>query len=582
MLRDGEIAVAISKERITRKKNAYGFYGVCVDYCLEAAGITMDQIDLVVRTSYAASPSKLEAYLRYAGTDRKLSKEERPIALGHPWYGPASEKVIDISHHLAHAYSAFAPSPFDDGAVMIVDGIGSQRSDVTEPDCENSNHQTDGDRETASFYVFNGTNIEPVQKQWGPYHGHVLGDVFIQLHGLGALYSRTSAYIFSHWNRCGEVMGLAPYGKESMEPLVWLENGQLTFREWGDDLKHPFPGGTDREWEDSPHMDHWKDVAWRIQHDVESVLVAQAKSLQESTGKRNLALAGGVALNCVANGRIATESGFDQVFIQPAAGDDGTAIGCAYYGHLAVLDGSRSSSQTHSFFGKSYRDDDIRRGLRTSLSAIASKTTPDDLELQTAKLLADGKVVGWFQGGAEFGPRALGHRSILADPRRAEMKEIVNASVKFRQGFRPFAPSILEERMEDWFEERLGSPFMILAQHVLPEVRDKIPAVVHVDGSVRAQTVNAVANPRYHKLLQAFEQETGVPILLNTSFNLRGEPIVETPSDAVQSFLKCGLDALVIGSDLYVKRNGLKWTAKFIRNGAKVSFKIASWSKKFA
>jgi carbamoyltransferase len=295
-------------------------------------------------------------------------------------------------------------------------------------------------------------------------------------------------------------------------------------------------------------------MAWQVQHDTEDVLLHRAKWLRETTGAKNLCIAGGVGLNCVANGRIVREAGFDNVWIQPAAGDDGIAIGCAYYGHLAVLKGQRSFVMKHANLGRKYTDDHALKFLDKGLIRLETKKTPSsNICRDTAELISEGHVFGWFQGGSEFGPRALGNRSILADPREAKMKDIINEQVKHRQPFRPFAPIVLAERAEEIFEDCVESPFMLLAMKVRPEWRDKIPAVVHVDGTARVQTVCQDNNERLYKLLKEFDAITGVPVLLNTSFNVKGEPIVEEPQDAVECFLSTGIDYLALQDVLIEK-----------------------------
>ena len=304
-------------------------------------------------------------------------------------------------------------------------------------------------------------------------------------------------------------------------------------------------------------MRHWEDLAWRVQDDTENVLLARARWLRETTGAKNLCIAGGVALNCVANGRLARESGFEKVWIQPAAGDDGIAIGCAYYGYLEILKQRRSFVMDHSYVGKHYTDQDVDSALAKFLVRIQTTSVrSEDTCRDTATLLADQRVIGWFQGGSEFGPRALGNRSLLADPRKAGMKDILNKRVKHRQAFRPFAPIVLAERAKEIFEGEEDSPFMLLAKRVRPEWWDRIPAVVHVDGTARVQTVREQTNPVLYRLLREFEALTGVPVLVNTSFNVKGEPIVETPRDAVVCFLTTGIDNLIL-HDTLISKNAL-------------------------
>jgi carbamoyltransferase len=270
-----------------------------------------------------------------------------------------------------------------------------------------------------------------------------------------------------------------------------------------------------------------------------------------------LCIAGGVALNCVANGRLARESGFENVWIQPAAGDDGIAVGCAHYGYLEILKQRRSFVMDHSYVGKRYTERDVKDAISKFLVRIQiAATRSEDICRETAKLLAGQRVIGWFQGASEFGPRALGNRSLLADPRKAEMKDILNSRVKHRQAFRPFAPIVLAERAKEIFEGEEDSPFMLIAKRVRPEWRDRIPAVVHVDGTARVQTVREQTNPVLYRLLREFEALTGVPVLINTSFNVKGEPIVETPRDAVVCFLTTGIDNLIL-HDTLISKNAL-------------------------
>jgi carbamoyltransferase len=561
LLRDGAIAYAIAKERITRRKHATGLHREAVDYVLRAEGITLADVDLVVRNCYILRVEDLEERLAYQDMPAFLSEDERDTVADDPLFRRRSDKVVTVSHHLAHAYSAFAVSPFEEGVVMIVDGVGSYKADVTEP-FPGAEKVSPLARESESYYRFRGSEIECLKKVWMEPARGILSDEFFNMAGLGALYSRASTYVFGDWNKCGELMGLAPYGrKDRMKPLMEMRDGELHVPEWTAELNRPYLIDSGEKWEDSPAMSHWEDLAWRVQDDTETVLLERARWLRETTGAKNLCIAGGVALNCVANGRIAREAGFDKVWIQPAAGDDGIAIGCAYYGRLALQKQPRNFVMKHAFVGKPYTDKDVHEVTDKRLVKLATiAKQSDDICRDTAKVLADKQVVGWFQGGSEFGPRALGNRSIIADPRTAEMKDHLNNRVKFRQPFRPFAPIVLEERSNEIFEGDQDSPFMLLAKHVKPEWRDKIPAIVHVDGTARVQTVNKEQNPRLYGLLKAFDALTGVPVLLNTSFNVKGEPIVETPQDALECFLATGIDYLAM-HDLLISKN---WAHRFL------------------
>src|SRR5689334_8592852 len=452
LLRDGAIAYAIGKERLTREKHATGFYKEVIDYCLDAEGITLADVDLVVRNCYIMPVPDMEERLTYQDMPGFLPPPEREQAEQHPYFRKPSDKVVSISHHLAHAYSAFAASPFEEGVVMIVDGVGSYRADAMEKLPEDDKGSPLA-RESESYYRFSGTQLECLKKVWLEPSRGMLNEEFYSMPGLGALYSRASTYVFGDWNKCGELMGLAPYGRpEQFKPLLEMDGGELRVPSWNAAFKQPFLLGAG-DWEKHPSMRHWEDLAWRVQDDTETVLLARARWLREKTGAKNLCIAGGVALNCVANGRIAREAGFENVWIQPAAGDDGIAIGCAYYGHLALQKKSRSFVMNHAYVGRRYSEQEIEAATRRALVRIQiAATKSNNICRDTAKLLAEQKVIGWFQDRSEFGPRALGNRSIIADPRHAETKDILNRRVKHRQAFRPFAPIVLAERMKDIFE----------------------------------------------------------------------------------------------------------------------------------
>ena len=575
LLRDGAIAYAIGKERLSREKHATGFYKEVIDYCLEAEGITLADIDLVVRNCYIMPVPDMEARLTYQDMPGFLPPHEREQAEQHPYFRANSDKVVTVSHHLAHAYSAFAASPFEEGAVMIVDGVGSYRADALEklPADDKGNPLA---RESESYYRFSGTALQCLKKVWLEPSRGMLNEEFYSMPGLGALYSRASTYVFGDWNKCGELMGLAPYGRKGqVKSLVEFQDGELRVPSWDAGFTQPYLMGSG-DWEKHPSKRHWEDLAWRGQDDTENVLLARTRWLREATGARNLCIAGGVALNCVANGRIAREGGFDNVWIQPAAGDDGIAIGCAYYGWLEVLKQPRTHVMKHAYTGRIYGEDVIERAQQKPLVRIQiTSVRSDDICRDTAKLLADQKVIGWFQGPSEFGPRALGNRSLIADPRKAEMKDILNSRVKHRQAFRPFAPIVLAERMKDIFEGEEDSPFMLIAKPVRPEWRERIPGIVHVDGTARVQTVREATNPRLYRLLKEFDALTGVPVLINTSFNVKGEPIVETPQDAMICFLTTGIDHLVLHDTLISKNAMHRVVAPLVKVFADVGAVVA-------
>jgi carbamoyltransferase len=568
LLRDGVPLVGVCKERITREKWAGGAPDVAVGYCLKTAGLRLSDVDLIVQNCYALDIPELERDLLSRPHALHLPPDEREFTLKSPLF--RNERAVTISHHLAHAYSAFACSPFEEGAVMVVDGIGSHRRDVLEklPAGETGDP---GDRESESYYVFRGSEIECVGKQWLAPVPSVLQDDFTKLSGLGACYSRVSEYVFGHWNKCGEVMGLAPYGRPrpDLPPLMGVKDGRTwTLHPWPEWLTHPWvvpDTGPEPEWERSPHVQEWKDVCFRAQQDLEEALLARARELHAKTGARNLVMAGGVALNCVANARIARETPFENVWIQPAAGDTGIAVGCALYGELVLAKAPRRYVMGNDFLGQSYADDVVDAALaERPFAPFLRVRRVADVATETAKALARGAVVGWFQGGSELGPRALGRRSILADPRPKTAKDRLNARVKHRQAFRPFAPAVLLEKADEWFEPGPPSPHMLLVRKVLPDKVDKIPAIVHVDGTARVQTVAKDDHPLFHALIAAFEKETGVPVVLDTSFNLRGEPIVETPHDALHCFLSTDMDLLVLGDRLIEKRSAFRPLKRFL------------------
>src|SRR3954467_12642274 len=378
LLRDGAIAFAIAKERITRAKHASGFYKEVIDYCLEAEGITLDDVDLVARNCYILPVQEMEERLGHFSAPGLPPGFERGDAARHPLYLSRQDKVVTISHHLAHAYSAFAVSPFEDGVVMIVDGVGSYRSDVMEA-FPTSDAATPLARESESYYKFSGTNLECLKKVWMEPDRGFLSDEFYTMPGLGALYSRASTYIFGDWNKCGELMGLAPYGRrDQVKPLLEMADNELRVPRWSAEFNQPYVMDGAERGGGSRSMRHWEDLAWRVQDDTEKVLLARARWLRETTGAKNLCIAGGVALNCVANGRIAREAGFENVWIQPAAGDDGIAIGCAAYGHLEVLKQPRSFVMKQSYVGKPYADQDIENTTQKFLIRIQTTAVRSD------------------------------------------------------------------------------------------------------------------------------------------------------------------------------------------------------------
>lgn len=552
LVRDGRLIAAAEEERFSRRKHDSGFPRRAIDFCLRQGRTTTAALDHVVfyekpfvkferlvRTIFATYPLTAalfqEAVLSWAG--RKLwIKEELQRALGLP-----GDRILFVDHHLSHAASAFFSSPFERAAILTVDGVGEWTS--------------------TALGVGEGTSVRLTEEIRFP-------------HSLGLFYSAFTAFLGFEVNE-GEykVMGMAPYGTPRYVDRVrqvirWDDAGGL----WLDlryfshhrSVTRPFTPrfeslfGRARTPRERDVLDPaYADLAASVQAVTEEVILSLVRRLHRQTGLTTLCMAGGVALNSVANGRILRESPFTSVYIQPAAGDSGGAVGAALYVTHAVLGRPRDFVMEHAYWGEAPREAGIARTLETE--GLRHTRYDDDERLleRVADALARGQVVGWMQGRFEWGPRALGNRSILADPRRADMKDTVNLKVKFREPFRPFAPAVLEERAGDFFDLPSGGAyparFMLVVVPVRQSRREDLPATTHVDGSARVQTVSRTANPRYHRLIELFGQATGVPVLLNTSFNLKGEPIVNTPADAIASFRRSGLDLLVMDRFLVEK-----------------------------
>jgi carbamoyltransferase len=557
---DGELVAAAEEERFNRIKHVAGFPSLAAQWCLAEGGVAPDDLDhlsvsrdpranvgqkLLRTIRHGASARYLKARLQNAAKIRDVKTAlADSIGVGHE---SLRAQVHNVEHHQAHVASAFFVSPFEDAAILSVDGFGDFCSTMTA--------------------VGHGNSFEVLDRVLFP-------------HSLGIYYAALTQWLgFPEYGDEGKVMGLAPYGDpgpdaKAMRDILQID-GDL-FKLGLDYFTHD-KEGVDMTWDEgSPRIGriysdrlvevlgpprepgaeitrHYEDVAAALQNRLEEVYLQIVDRLRERTGMSNLCLAGGVALNAVANGRIRPETSFDGLYVQPASGDSGTAVGAAYYVWNQELGRPRSFVMTHAYTGPQYSDDDFATAFR-SAGLEANRLDDDVLFATVARRIADGGVVGWFQGRMEFGPRALGHRSIVADPRRADMKDILNARIKHREPFRPFAPSILADVTAEWFDQDYASPFMVLVYKTRPDKRDKIPAVNHVDDTGRVQTVDRDVEPRYYRLIKEFASLTGVPILLNTSFN-ENEPIVCTPGEAVDTFLKTRMDVLVLGNYV-VARNG--------------------------
>lgn len=583
LIRDGRIVAAAQEERFTRKKHDPDFPAHAIRYCLQEAGLTLADIDGVV---YYDKPlikfeRLLETYLAYAPSGFVSFVKAMPVWLKDKLYlkqtlkkelaklGGCKEAelppLLFTEHHQAHAASAFFPSPFEKAAVLCMDGVGEWA--------------------TTSVWLGEGNQLTPLWEMNFP-------------HSLGMLYSAFTYYTGFKVNS-GEykLMGLAPYGEPKyvdliLDKLIDLkEDG--TFRmdmqyfnyatglTMTNDRFAALFGGPARQPE-SPISQKEMDIARSIQAVTEEIVLRLGRTVHRELGVDHLCLAGGVALNCVSNGRLLREGPFKEIWIQPAAGDAGGAIGCALAAFYAKSGAARvpeaSDSMQGSYLGPRFAADEIRRQL-DEYGAVYRELDDTEFFDRVSDVLADEKVVGWFQGRMEFGPRALGGRSIIGDPRSRNMQSVMNLKIKYRESFRPFAPSVRAEKVGEWFEQDSASPYMLIVAPVredkriamtaeeeklfgidkLNVPRSQIPAVTHVDYSARIQTIHRQTNPRYYRLIEAFEAKTGCPVLINTSFNVRGEPIVCTPQDAYRCFMRTEMDTLVIENFVLTKSDQPAW-----------------------
>ena len=556
---DGKLVAAAEEERFNRVKHVAGFPSLAAAWCLRDAGLEPRDLDHVAvgRNPRANAAAKVVRTLRHA---RNLTYIRQRFENAARVRDVAAElaralnvepdvlraRVHHVEHHVAHAASAFFVSPFDEAAVLTVDGFG--------------------DFASALVAHGRGNRLEVLDRVLFP-------------HSLGIYYSAVTQWLgYPKYGDEGKVMGLAPYGDPephavAMRRLV-QPNGRLF--ELGLDYFVHHREGVDMTWDAGTPVvarlfsdrivellgtprepgaeltPREENVAAALQKVLEEAYLHVVRQLHERTGSRALCLAGGVALNAVANGMIRLETPFDEVYVQPAAGDSGIAVGAAFHVWHEALGNERGFVMDHAYTGPEYSDGEIEAALAAA-GVAPERLTDEELFPAVAQRIADGDVVGWFQGRMEFGPRALGNRSIVVDPRRHDMKDVLNARIKHREAFRPFAPSILAERTGEWYEQDYTSPFMIMVYKTRPEQRERIPAVNHVDDTGRLQTVERHVNPRYYRLIEEFERLTEVPVVLNTSFN-ENEPIVMTPEHAIDTFQKTRMDVLVLGN--YVVRRG--------------------------
>jgi len=571
LVRDGEVVAAAQEERFTRKKHDPEFPHNAIQSCLKIAGIRAEDLDAVgfYDKPFLKFERLLETYLACAPRGLSSFQSAMPVWLKEKLFLPdliRKELGVEVplhfaEHHMSHAASAFYPSPFEEAAVLTVDGVGEWA--------------------TTTFGAGKGTDIE------------LLGEIRFP-HSLGLLYSAFTYYTGFRVNS-GEykLMGLAPYGEPTYADVIRKEiidvkddgsfKMNMDYFDYPSGLRmtsekfHRLFGGPPKE-PDSWVTQKEMDLAKSVQVVLEEVILKMARHVQHETGQKNLVMAGGVALNCVANGRLLREGTFDRLWFQPAAGDAGGALGVALYlAHRLFdeprrVDATRQDAQRGSYLGPEFPAEEIRAYLDRA-GAVYEELPADEIAPRTARLLTDGNVVGWFQGRMEFGPRALGARSIIGDPRNPEMQSRMNLKIKYRESFRPFAPSVLAEHAGEVFEEGVESPYMLLVTHVREEhrkamtdgdltkkgiellkvPRSSVPAITHVDYSARVQTVHVETNPLYHRMISEFRDLTGCPLVINTSFNVRGEPIVCSPEHAFHCFLGTEMDALVAGPFLLLK-----------------------------
>jgi carbamoyltransferase len=541
VVRDGELLFAVAEERISRLKHDARFPRLAIQSCLDFARVRADQFDEVCFGWPTAGPAFRHdlkclatgglpiTYLNFVTTTLhflSMSHQESGAKVFTQQFGPTKARMRFVDHHLAHAISAYGYSGFDEAAVVVLDGRGAW--------------------EATSIWWGHGGKIE-----------HVLTIPFPD--SIGDFYSAFTEFLgFQRNSDEWKVMGLAPYGKPTVQLDAFIDHEIAPYHvHWNrltENSSGAFRGIAEllgpRRIPESEIDDRHKNIAYAVQEACEIAMMNVVRMAVAKTRCRNLCLAGGVALNSKANGKILVSGLVDKMFVQPAASDDGVALGAALAPYLDDHGKLPSKTMRHGYWGPSFEDDVIEDTLRTFKLRYDRVSDPAST---AAEFLSQGKILGWFQGRMEFGPRALGNRSILADPRDPEMNAKVNNAVKFREWWRPFAPSMLKEVAGEYLVHACDSPFMILTSPVRPEKRSVIPSVTHVDGSARPQTVEKDINPLYWNLINEFGKRTGVPVIMNTSFNLRGEAIVNAPTDAVRTFFSSGMDALIIGSFIVEK-----------------------------
>lgn len=539
LLKDGRVCVGIEKERLSRKKHDGGNDTLAIQYCLDAEGIELKDISLVVQCANFDIP------------ERERFKGERVFA------GTDTPVIVNISHHLAHAYSAVGTSPFSECAVMVIDGCGSplnqflqlhpeQKEYIAEATLNESRMACEKD----SFYHFDGKQLKPLVKEFSVMAESGLGTFSLPTtkHSIGGFYATVSKYVFGDMDDVGKLMGLAPFGNLGVFDFEAFEfrSGNLFVNEdWKDKFINPSQGYEYFK----EHFDYYANVARWAQDQVEKAIIACISNRLEQFPHENLCYSGGVALNAVANAKLEDSKIVKNIYFEPAAADNGLALGCAFYGWIEHLKMPKVQHDGSTCFGKKYTAEGIDKVFQKEEYKKHSPKifeNEDELLQYCAKKLNQGKTIGWFQSGSEFGPRSLGRRSILAHPGVENMKDHINRNIKFREDFRPFAPAVLKDKVGEYFIKGRKSPYMILVDKTRPEYSKVLGNVTHKDGSARVQTVEESWNPRFYKLITEFYKQSGIAVLLNTSLNKKGMPIVETPLEAVHLFEITALDIMVI------------------------------------
>lgn len=546
LLKDGRVCVGIEKERLSRKKHDGGNDTLAIQYCLDAEGIELKDISLVVQCANFDIP------------ERDRFKGERVFA------GTDTPVIVNISHHLAHAYSAVGTSPFSECAVMVIDGCGSPLSQFLQLHPEQKEYISEATLndsrmvcEKDSFYHFDGKQLKPLVKEFSEMAESGLGTFSLPTtkHSIGGFYAAVSKYVFGDMDDVGKLMGLAPFGNLGVFDFEAFEfrSGNLFVNEdWKEKFINPSQGYEYFK----EHFDYYANVARWAQDQVEKAIIACITNRLERFPHENLCYSGGVALNAVANAKLEDSEIVKNIYFEPAAADNGLALGCAFYGWIEYLKMPKIQHNGSTCFGKKYAAKDIDKVFQKEEYKKHSPKifeNEDELLQYCAKKLNQGKTIGWFQSGSEFGPRSLGRRSILAHPGVENMKNHINSNIKFREDFRPFAPAVLKDKVGEYFIKGRNSPYMILVDKTRPEYSKVLGNVTHKDGSARVQTVEESWNPRFSKLISEFYNQSGIAVLLNTSLNKKGMPIVETPQEAVYLFEITALDVMVIENYLIEK-----------------------------